>query len=98
MLTDGREKRYSRTPPQITVMQASIISIVWLSYGYRMADDMLRGAALEGVDADGWHAAVAALVKADRKIDPDRGKDPGQPAGYGGVGGRQGTVHASTMA
>src|SRR5215469_1392008 len=34
-----------------------------------MADDVLRGAAFEAVDADGRHAAVAALVKADRKIE-----------------------------
>jgi hypothetical protein len=34
-----------------------------------MRDDVLRAAALEAVDADRRHAAIAALVNADRKIE-----------------------------
>src|SRR6516162_8396543 len=36
---------------------------------HRVRDDMLRAAALEAVNADGRHAAVAALVDADRKVE-----------------------------
>jgi hypothetical protein len=36
---------------------------------HRVRDDMLRAAALETVNANGWHAAVAALVDADRKVE-----------------------------
>src|SRR3954451_16590597 len=34
-----------------------------------VADDVLRGAALETVDADGWHAARPALMEADRHVE-----------------------------
>src|SRR5690242_13449660 len=52
----------SQTPPQITLMQASIIS-------NRVRYDVLRASALEAIDVDRRHAARRALVEADREIE-----------------------------